>query len=106
MTLQPAQGGQRFAPGRATTPRKLRKNSVGCDYRVWSIVIGGSTAAGLTVSLPNTALHQKSCWCNRERLLVNAILVTEDWPSDRDKESGVTVQDLTQVVEQEINLIY
>ena len=53
------------------------------------------------MSLPNTALHQKSCWCNRERLLVNAILVTEDWPSDRDKESGVTVQDLTQVVEQE-----
>ena len=43
-----------------TTPRKLRKNSVGCDYRVWSIVIGGSIAAGLTVSLPNTALHQKS----------------------------------------------
>ena len=30
---------------------------------------------------------------------MNAILVTEDWPSDRDKESGVTVQDLTQVVE-------
>ena len=28
---------------------------------------------------------------------MNAILVTEDWPSDRDKESGVTVQDLTQV---------